>query len=127
MEGQLYAMIIKIIIFSFVWGGISLWIGTRKGYNGFKGVLFFLAGFLFGILGTIVACFIPKRRVQSEEFMENFKRNPLFRDEWEKEDKIKEEAFVNNNGGWTCSYCGAKNYGYVGTCSCGRTKQETAS
>lgn len=25
------------------------------------------------------------------------------------------------------SFCGAKNFGYVGTCACGKTKQESAS
>ena len=63
--------------------------------------------------------------------MDNFKRSPLFRDEWETEDKEKEkkmeEEFVSKNGGWNCSFCGTKNFGYVGTCACGKTKQESAS
>ncbi len=87
-----------------LFGGICLWIGSRKGYGGIKAALFFLSGFIFGIFAVIVAIFIPERRVQSEEFMDNFKRSPLFRDEWETEDKEKEkkkeEEFVSKNGGW---------------------------
>lgn len=121
--GYLLAGLIQASLF----GGICLWIGSRKGYGGIKAALFFLSGFIFGIFAVIVAIFIPEDRVKSDEFMDNLKRSPLFREEREAEDKKREEEFLSVNGGWKCVFCGTNNYGYVGTCACGRTKQESAS
>lgn len=112
-----------------LFGGVTLWIGKSKGYKGVKGALWFFDGFFFLIYGIIIAI---RRPDFHDEFLEDLHCSPFFREEWEQEKKDKErekqekEKFLTVNGGWICCFCGNKNYGYVGTCACGKTKQESA-
>ncbi len=111
-----------------LYGVVTYLIGRKKGYKGVKGALWFFLGFFFQVIGIIIAI---RRPECPDEFVKELHRSPLFRDEWEAEDrekeKKKEEEFLSVNGGWNCVFCGTKNFGYVGTCACGKTKQESAS
>ena len=94
--------LIFTIIFACIWGYAVQSIVYNKGYV----EDWFWLGFLFGIIALLVALAKP----------DNVKRNTGF------VHSKKEEEDLLSRGGWTCNNCNKVLANYVGSCSCGNTR-----
>ena len=90
-------IIISAIVAGVIWGVVVDKVIENKGYSS----NWFWWGFFFGIFALIVALTkpeAPKTKIISD----------------------------TNDRSWECVVCGAKNSMYVGTCSCGNTREKNA-
>ncbi|WP_368189005.1 SHOCT domain-containing protein [Blautia sp. 1033sp1_1033st1_G9_1033SCRN_220408] len=116
------AYIIGVIIWGIVWGYATKAVINNKGYDD----NWFWWGFFFGFIALIVALTKPENKrsqydynsLDSENYNynNNYGRSSLFQDN---------SSSAREEGMWKCSFCGRMNNNYVGTCACGKTKNES--
>lgn len=103
----LFVFFIVWFIQALVFGYICDSIIQNKGYN----ESWFLWGFLFGILAILVALSKPEVHRYSSSIYET--------PNWAKPEKMR------SSNGWECAFCRTVNDSYVGTCVCGKTREES--
>lgn len=101
-----------VIIKSCVWGYLCCHIMDGKGYT--DTTSWFWLGFFFGIIPVVIALTKPDVNVHTEITLVNHSSGGVFNPD--------REAGDNE---WKCSFCRRVNANYVGTCGCGKTKQES--
>ena len=90
-------VLVSSIIWCLIWGYATKTVNESKGYYGG-----FWLGFFLNLIGLIIVACKPTIYYETNEISE---RDMLL------------------SGGWKCNQCGAVNSSYVGTCSCGNTKE----
>lgn len=106
-------MVIGIIIWGIIWGFVCCKIVENKGYDW---GLWFLWGFLFSFIAAIVALSKPQATPASYSISDDDAPNKK---------TVEKAQLASNAGTWSCFFCGKENYNYTGTCSCGKTKQDS--
>lgn len=118
--GFLYWLLIFVfaIVFSIAWGYAVQKIIENKGYY----ENWFWWGFFFGFIALLVALTkedAPQYTIQTSNHgqveTETLIRKP-------NRDLTDEEYVIIKQGGWQCDNCGKVMQSYVGTCSCGKTR-----
>ncbi len=101
---------IAVIIWGVIWGYVAQTVNESKGYDGG-----FWLGFFLGFIGLIiVAC-----KAECHSSVETLDSTSSLL-------KTIEDQKTVSTGDWKC-ICGCVNSDYVGTCSCGRTRDESST
>lgn len=107
-----------ICIWGIIWGFVCCKIIENKGYD--DSGMWFLWGFLFSFVAAIVALSKPENHKTVQNTSSSYEgRASLFAS------KPLNAQIAAGAGEWKCLHCGKINNNYVGTCSCGWTKDET--
>ncbi len=114
--------IVGVIINGLFWGFVCSKVAENKGY-GDEGWYFW--GFLFSVVALIVLLVKPNISYTKYHYDDQGGsgnswdgRSTLFQDQ-----RAGQAAFGMPR--WKCAWCGRENDGIVGTCACGKTKQDT--
>ena len=106
-------LIIAGVIWGVIWGYATKAVIMNKGYDEDTAGVWWLWGFLFGIIGFFVAFSKPQaERPINQQIMISTKP------------AVDSDSDILKKGGWKCS-CGKVNYSYATTCSsCRKTKEQ---
>ena len=103
------AILIVVVIMSFIWGAVCKSIITSKGYDQSEQNLYFWAGFFLGLIGVLIAAVKP----QNAQYY-----------------AVSSPRVSNvNDPVWKCNFCGTQNVGeeaYSRCSSCGHTRGESS-
>lgn len=117
MEVFLFIYIVNGVIFGIACDKII----KNKGYYD----NWFWWGFFFGIVALIVAAVKPENQdnYNSDSTSSYYNIDRVFSDE----NNTSQQGvdITLKAGGWKCGYCYRVNPSYVGTCACGKSKQDT--
>lgn len=105
--------IVAVVIWGFIWGYATKSVIMNRGYDEETAGVWWLWGFLFGIIGFLVALSKPQiEQPVNQQSMISTKS------------AVDSDSDILKKGGWKCS-CGKVNYSYATTCSsCRKTKEQ---
>jgi len=119
MTGYIIGYTIGIIIWGLVWGFATDAVIHNRGYN----ENWFWWGFFFGFVALIVACTKPQIIYQPSSNVSVLSNLAQSGYRTVSHDTISMNRTILNPGEWRCT-CGKINALYVGTCGCGRARNE---
>ena len=119
MEGYFIGLTISVIIWGIIWGFATNAVINNKGYY----ENWFWWGFFFGFIALIVACTKPQMIRQSSSDVSALSR--LSQEGYRIGDRVADtkKPALPGPGDWRCA-CGLINASYVGTCGCGKSRNE---
>lgn len=117
MDASYYiGYIIGGLIGAVIWGFVAKAINENKGYDGG-----FAWGFWLGVIGVIVVAVRPENRSYSSYHSSGSEYDNAL----SIAAKEADEKRLLREGGWKCARCRKVNPGYVTTCLCGVSVQES--